>query len=266
MEHYLSTNKKLWDARVGIHLDSDFYDKTGFLNGKLSLTSLEQELLGDIKGKTVLHLQCHFGMDTISLSRMGATATGIDFSKSAIATARQLAIEAGVNTDFVLSDVYDLPSVLNKEFDVVFTSFGVIGWLPDLDKWADIIYRFLKPGGKFVFVEFHPVVWMFDNYFKKIQYSYFKQDAIREIEEGTYADKEAPLHLESITWNHSLGEVMQSLLNKKIELEDFGEYDYSPYNCFNGTVEVAPGQYCIQSLEKKIPMMYSVIGHKSTGK
>lgn len=266
MENYLSTNKSLWDARVGIHLDSDFYDKVAFLKGKLSLTTIEQELLGDIKGKSILHLQCHFGMDTISLSRMGSIATGIDFSENAIATAKQLAIEAGEKTEFILCDVYGLPSVLKKNYDIVFTSFGVIGWLPDLDKWANIIQQFLKPGGKFVFVEFHPVVWIFDNHFKEIQYSYFNREAIRETEDGTYADKAASLHLDSITWNHGLSEVMQSLLNNNIEIVDFREYDYSPYNCFNETIEVAPGKYFIKTLQNKIPMTYSLVGQKKSGK
>ncbi len=266
MENYLKTNKKLWDARVGIHYNSEFYKLREFLNGKTSFSSLEEHLLGGVSGKSVLHLQCHFGMDTISLSRLGAKATGVDFSKKAIATAKKLASDCAEKTTFICSDIYELPLILKKRFDILYTSFGVIGWLPDLDKWAKIIQRYLKPGGKFVFAEFHPVVWMFDNDFKKIEYSYFNREPIRELEEGTYADKKASLHLESITWNHGLADVIQSLLDNKIEIVDFQEYDYSPYNCFNGTINIAPGKYCIRSLRGKIPMIYSITGRKKLGK
>ncbi len=266
MKKYLKTNSKLWDARVGIHVNSKFYDLEGFRKGQVSFTPLEKKLLGKVKGKTILHLQCHFGMDTISLSRLGAVATGVDFSEKAIATAIELAAACGEETKFILSDVYDLPTKLKKRFDIVFTSFGVIGWLPDLDKWAKVIRHFLKPGGRLVFAEFHPVVWMFDNHFKKIEYSYFNRETIKELEKGTYADKQAPLHLESITWNHSLGEVMQSLLDNKMEIVDFREYDYSPYNCFNDTIEVAPQKFCIKRLQNKIPMVYSIVGKRKSAK
>lgn len=262
MNDHISVNMKLWDERVGYHLNSGFYDKDGFLNGKISISDLEQELLGNISGKSILHLQCHFGMDTISLSRMGAIATGVDFSQKAINAAEKLTIETRQNAKFICSDIYDLPSVLDQKFNIVFTSFGVIGWLPDLNKWAGVIQHFLEPGGKFIIAEFHPVVWMFDNDFKKIEYSYFNERPIRELEEGTYADKNAPFQLESITWNHSLSEVMQSLMQHGIEITDFKEYDYSPYNCFNETIEIEPGKFNIKNLQHKIPMTYSITGQK----
>ena len=158
---YLEINRKSWNNRVDVHLKSDFYDVEGFLKGESSLNDIELGLLGDIKGKSILHLQCHFGQDTISLGRLGANVTGVDLSDKAIDHAKILAGKANVNATFICCDIYDLPAHLNEQFDIIFTSYGVIGWLPDMNKWAQIISNYLKPNGKFVFVEFHPIVWMF---------------------------------------------------------------------------------------------------------
>src|SRR5690606_35827712 len=170
--NYLQINKDSWNRRTAHHVESEFYDLKGFLSGNTSLNSIELELLGDIQGKSILHLQCHFGQDTISLSRLGAHVVGVDLSDKAIESAKQIAKETQSNTRFICCDIYDLPNHLDEKFDIVFTSYGVIGWLPDLGKWAEIISNYLKPNGQFVFVEFHPVVWMFDDNFEKIGYRY----------------------------------------------------------------------------------------------
>ena len=261
--NYLDINKKLWNNKVDVHLDSEFYDNDTFIAGANSLNSIELNLLGDLKGKSVLHLQCHFGQDTISLSRLGAQAHGIDLSDKAIDTARELADKVNTDTRFTCSDVYDLPNHLDEQFDIVYTSYGTIGWLPDLDKWAKIIQRYLKPGGKFIFVEFHPVVWMFDDDFKFVKYRYFKSEPIQESESGTYADRESNLEQEYVTWNHGMAEVIQSLLNNGLELKSLEEFDYSPYNCFNETVEIGPKKFRIKHLEDKIPMVYALEAVKS---
>ena len=166
--NYIEINRKSWNNRVETHLKSEFYDLDNFIKGKTSLNNIELELLGDLKGKSILHLQCHFGQDTISLCRLGANVTGVDLSDQAIESAIKIAKEANSNATFICCDIYDLPKHLDKQFDIVFTSYGTIGWLPDLDKWAKIVSQFLKPNGPFVFVEFHPVVWMFDDNFEKI--------------------------------------------------------------------------------------------------
>ena len=190
---YLEINRKSWNSRVDVHLKSDFYDVKGFLEGESSLNDIELDLLGDIKGKSILHLQCHFGQDTISLGRLGANVTGVDLSDKAIDNAKILAKKANVNATFICCDIYDLPTYLNEQFDIVFTSYGVIGWLPDMGKWAKIISNYLKPNGKFIFVEFHPILWVFDDDFKRIEYNYFNSGAIREIQDGTYTDGENDL-------------------------------------------------------------------------
>lgn len=216
---YLAKNKASWNKRTAVHVDSDFYDNETFIAGKSSLNSIELDLFGDVRGKKILHLQCHFGQDSISLSRMGAEVTGIDLSDQAIETARELAKKTAQSTKFVCSDVYDLPNHLDEKFDLVFTSYGTIGWLPDLDKWANIVQHFLKPSGQFIFAELHPVVWMFDDDFTKVGYNYFNDGPIVETESGTYADPNAKLDIENITWNHSLSEVISSLIDAGLTIE-----------------------------------------------
>lgn len=255
---YLTINKTAWNQRTIHHVASAFYDVPGFLAGKTSLNEIELKLLGDVHGKKILHLQCHFGQDSISLSRMGATVTGVDFSENAIAEAESLASKAGADTHFICSDIYSLTNKLTDKFDIVFTSYGTISWLPDLDAWAQIISGYLVPGGKFIFAEFHPVVWMFDNDFNAIVHPYAKSDAIVETEHGTYAEKDAPINLEMVTWNHSIAEVLQSLLKHSLRIESFEEFDYSPYNCFSGMLEFEPGKFRVEKLGNKIPMVYAL--------
>lgn len=259
---YKEINRQSWNKRVEPHIKSEFYNNAAFLEGKTSLKEIELALLPDLKGKSVLHLQCHFGQDSISMSRMGASVTGVDLSDKAILEARKLAKQANCDTRFICSDVYELPDQLDEQFDFVFTSYGVIGWLPDIEKWAEIIQRFLKPGGQLIFVEFHPVVWMFDDDFTKITHRYFNSDPIIENQEGTYAEKDAEIKSENITWNHGMAEVVQALLNKGIEIQAMKEYDYSPYDCLTHLEEFEAGKYRVKHLDDKIPMVYSIVGRK----
>lgn len=265
MEHnldYLNSNKQTWNNKTDVHIASEFYDMQGFLEGKSTLNSIELELLGNIKGKSILHLQCHFGQDTMTFSRMGAKATGVDLSDKAIERAREFASKLNLDTNFVCCDIYDTPKYIDEKFDVVFTSYGTIGWFPDLDKWAKVISHFLKPEGKFIMADFHPVVWMYDNDFKDIYYNYFNIEPIIENEEGTYADKEAKISAQTMTWNHPTSELLNSLINNGLEINCFNEYDYSPYNCFNHTEEFEPNKFRIKHFGNKIPMIYSIKASK----
>lgn len=262
-ENYLEINRQAWNAKTEVHVNSDFYDMEGFLKGNSSLKNIELDILGDIKGKSILHLQCHFGQDTLSLARMGASkVTGVDLSDSAIKKASALASDLNLNASFLCCDLYDLPQHLNEQFDIVFTTYGTIGWLPDLDKWANLVYQFLKPGGQFVFVEFHPFVWMFDNTFDQIIYSYFKNEAIIETENGTYADKEAPLTLSTVSWNHGISEVCNNLLKHHLAIELLNEYNYSPYNVFHDMEEYEPGKFRIKKFGDHLPLVYAIRAKK----
>lgn len=260
--NYIEINRQSWNNRTETHLKSEFYNLDGFLKGETSLNSIELDLLGDVKGKSILHLQCHFGQDSISLSRLGAKVTGVDLSDKAIESARKIALELDADTEFICCDLYDLENHLDQQFDIVFTSYGTITWLPDLNRWGQLIEKFLKPNGRFVFVEFHPVVWMFDDHFDKIGYSYFNTAPIVETENGIYADKNAAITQSYVSWNHSMSEVLSGLLSNSLTLEAMREFDYSPYNCFNETVEFEPKKYRIKHLENKIPMVYSIVAKK----
>jgi len=260
--NYIEINKETWNKKTEIHVQSEFYDMKSFLNGNTSLNEIELKLIGDVKGKRILHLQCHFGQDTISLQKLGASVVGIDLSDKAIETAKEIATQLNSDSTFICCNIYDLPNYLNEEFDIVYTSYGTISWLPDMDKWAKIISQFLKPNGKFIFVEFHPVVWMFDDAFEKVGYDYFNSGDIIETENGTYADKSAPITQTSINWNHSISEVVTALLKNGLTLNALEEYDYSPYNCFANTIEIEPKKYRIKHIEKKIPMVYALVATK----
>jgi ubiquinone/menaquinone biosynthesis C-methylase UbiE len=259
MMDYLKINKDSWNQRVEPHLVSDFYNVEAFKKGKSSLNSIELDLLGDVSGKSILHLQCHFGQDTMSLSRMGAKCVGVDFSDKAIQSAEEIRDELALDTRFICQDILSLDStVLNEKFDIVFTSYGTIGWLPDINKWAEVVRSFLKDDGQFVIAEFHPVIWMFDDDVKKVTYSYFNRQVIEETEEGSYTDKSEHLRTKFLSWNHSLTEVFNALKSNGMQMTDFHEFDYSPYNCFKDMVEPEAGRFMIKGNENKFPMVYSM--------
>lgn len=255
-------NRTLWNERVQHHLASRMYDMEGFLAGRNSLGVRELALLGDVQDKALLHLQCHFGQDTLSLARMGALATGLDLSDKAIDEARKLARRMDLEADFIAANVLDFQPALEGRFDIVFTSFGVLGWLPELDGWARHIHRYLKPGGKLVLVEFHPVVWMFDSAFTGVAHSYFNRARIEEVEAGTYADTAAPINLPSHSWNHGIGETVSALLHAGLRILHLDETDGSPHDCFANTVQGRDGLFRITGLEGKIPMTYELVAER----
>jgi 2-polyprenyl-3-methyl-5-hydroxy-6-metoxy-1,4-benzoquinol methylase len=262
---FTSINRRLWNDKVNYHVASAMYNVPGFIAGNDSLNKIEIDLLGDLQGKRILHLQCHFGLDSLSLARRGAQhVTGVDMSDKGIDKARELAetINLTASTRFICCNIYDLQEHLscdpNELFDIVFTSYGVTTWLPDMDKWASLISQYLKPNGTFIIAEFHPVICMFNEPFSSIEESYFKQNAIISQCQGTYADRDAPISNPSIEWNHSLSEVLQSLINHNLRIDVVQEFDYSPYDCFLNSVKTEDGFYQIKGLEKKIPIIYAI--------
>jgi 2-polyprenyl-3-methyl-5-hydroxy-6-metoxy-1,4-benzoquinol methylase len=257
-KEFFNANKEQWNKRTAVHKDSAFYDVAGFKAGKNMLTPIELNELGNVKGKKMLHLQCHFGLDSLCWARMGADVTGVDLSDAAVDEAKKLNDECGLDAKFICCNVYDLKGYLNGQFDIVFTSYGVIGWLPDLDKWASIISSYLKPGGIFYMAEFHPVVWMFDDEFTHIQYAYENREVIVTDNYGTYTDRNAAIAGKEYGWNHSISEVLNALIKYGLQIKLFNEFMYSPYACFNNTIQGADGNWYIKGMEGKIPMVYSV--------
>lgn len=261
--NWLEANRKLWNKRTGIHVNSEFYNLNDFKKGTHALCKTELQELGNVKGKSLLHLQCHFGMDTLSWAMKGAKVTGIDFSDEAIAKAKELTAEMKMEAQFICCNVYDAPEHNLPKHDIVFTSYGTIGWLPDLYKWAEVIAGSLKTGGIFYMIDFHPVVWMLDNNFTFIKHSYFNKEVIKETENGTYAEENADINLENYGWNHSTSDLLNALINNGLRLEFYNEHDFSHYNCFANTVKINDKMWQIKGLEGKIPMMYSLKAVKS---
>jgi ubiquinone/menaquinone biosynthesis C-methylase UbiE len=257
-QSYFEENKKSWNKRTAVHKDSAFYDLASFKNGRSSLNRIELEELGDVKGKTLLHLQCHFGMDTMSWAREGATCVGVDLSDEAVKLAKEINDELELQTEFICCNVYDLKQHLDKKFDIVFTSYGTIGWLPDLDAWAEIVSHFLKPGGTFYIADFHPVLWMMDENFEQIKYNYFNTETITEEISGTYTDRSAPIKSTEHGWNHPFAEIFNALIKQDLRIEQFNEFPYSPYNCFNNLEKGDDDMWRIKGMQEKMPMMYSI--------
>ncbi len=257
-KHYFDANRSLWNQRTAVHKDSSFYNLAGFKAGENVLTPIELNEVGDVTGKRMLHLQCHFGMDSLDWARRGAEVTGVDLSDAAITEAKKLNDELGLNATFICCNVYDLKDDLDEKFDIVFTSYGVVGWLPDLNTWAALIAYYLKPGGIFYMAEFHPVVWMFDDEFTHIKYYYDNRELIITENEGTYTDRDADIKGKEYSWNHSISEVLNALIQAGLKIELFNEFMYSPYPCFRNLIETETGKWQIKGMEGKIPMVYSI--------
>jgi SAM-dependent methyltransferase len=208
-----------------------------FKAGENSLKHIELSELGSVAARSLLHLQCHFGLDTLSWARLGAKATGVDFSPEAIRIARSLAQELGLAAEFHCAELSELPSVLRGSFDIVFTSYGVLCWLSDLNRWANLIAQYLNPGGVFYMVEFHPLLDMFDDDGRKLRYSYFP-DSQPLAFEGTasYASSEPHEPITHYQWYHNLGEVITALAAAGLRIEFFHEFPYCVYADGGGKV------------------------------
>ncbi|TKJ42946.1 SAM-dependent methyltransferase [candidate division TA06 bacterium B3_TA06] len=262
MDEYINANRRHWNELVEIHAKSKFYDVEGFKAGRLTLDRIEQEGVGDVKGKSLLHLQCHFGMDTLSFARLGAEVTGIDFSTKAIRLARDLSSELGLNASFVCSEIYDLPKKLSGEFDIVFTSYGVLPWLPDLKRWAEVITHFLKPGGIFYIVESHPFAHVFNDgnvSDLQVHYPYFAKAPMRFDEHGSYADAEGTLeHTVHYEWMHPMSEIISSLIAAGLTIQSLKEYPFTPYKMLPFMKQDQEGWWRLPDGREDVPLLFSL--------
>lgn len=254
---YLKVNQDAWNQRTNIHVTSEFYDVNGFLDGKTSLKDIELAELSDVSGKSLLHLQCHFGLDTLSWARLGARVTGVDLSTTAINYARELSEQSAQHAEFICTDVYSFGENSHAQYDIVFTSYGALCWLPDINRWAKVVADHLKAGGTFFIAEFHPY------YDLHVGYNYFHQDEPDIEQQGTYTENTDANEHTLMTWAHPLGDVISALINAGIEIKQLKEYPYSPYNCFDGMKEEEPGKFIIRSKDgNPIPLVYSITGIK----
>lgn len=253
---YLQVNRVAWDARTAVHVDSAFYDVPGFIGGKSSLREIELRELTEVRGKSLLHLQCHFGLDSLSWARQGAVVTGVDLSPAAIAQARQLSDRAAVPATFVCEDVYSFGESTQGRFEVVYTSYGAVCWLPDVGRWARAVARCLSPGGIFYMAEFHPIVDLMTGY------SYFHKSEPDVEEEGTYTENGESDKTTMAVWSHPLGTVISALIAAGIDVQFVHEFPYSPYDCFKGLVEREPGRFTLDHDDNDVPLVYSIRGTK----
>lgn len=255
---YFQVNKTTWNKKVKVHAKSEMYDLEAFKKGKSSLMQYELDALGDVNEKSLLHLQCHFGQDTLSWSRMGAKCVGVDISNEGIKLAQQLNEELNLDAEFVCCNVLDTSDYVRDKFDIVFTSYGTIGWLPDLKPWAKMIFERLKNGGVFYIAEFHPIVWMFDYSEGKpiMKYGYMQDEVIYEEYEGTYANQSSKMISKEYGWNHGLGEVITALSEAGFNIEYLKEHDESPYNVLPDLIETRSGNYVTK--DKLYPLIFEI--------
>jgi SAM-dependent methyltransferase len=268
MDKFTQANQDLWNELVPIHAASELYNLKGFKAGESTLSPIDLEEVGDVAGKSLLHLQCHFGLDTLSWARLGARVTGVDFSEKAITLARSLSRELGIEAQFICADVYDLPRVLEEQFDIVYTSGGVLCWLKDLGAWAGIIARHLKPGGIFYLRDSHPFLNVFDNERETteltVRYSYFHKTApMRWRPNGSYADPSAKVQNPSFEWTHSLGDIVNSLTAAGLRIEFLHEFPFLFYEHFSFMEKGADGAWRLKGKENTIPLMFSLRAMKT---
>jgi SAM-dependent methyltransferase len=256
--HYFNVNKTTWNTKVAIHAKSDLYSMAAFKAGKTSLMPYELKALGDVRGKSLLHLQCHFGQDTLSWARLGALCTGVDLSDEGVKLAKQLNNELLLNAEFVCCNVLETSEYISDTFDVVFTSYGAIGWLPDLKPWAKMISERLKPGGVFYIVEFHPILWMYDyaDGASELKYHYNQNEVIYDEYKGTYAEQSSKMISKEYGWNHGLGEVINALTEAGLHIDYLNEYNKSPYDIFPNLIKIESGLYKMK--DQLFPMLFEI--------
>ncbi len=266
MQSEMAVNQLYWDEAVEIHLQSAFYDVDGFRAGRCTLPSIALSELGDVSGQQVLHLQCHFGMDSLSLARRGAEVTGLDYSGAAVTVARALAKEIDVAARFVESNLYDARAAIADCFDLVFTSWGVLGWLPDLGEWARIIAHFLKPGGRFYILEGHPALHWFDDRAGTAAapltaiYPYRGDGRPERYDEpGTYTDGGEPMvNTEKYFWRHSLGDIVSAIAAAGLRIEFLHEHPVVAWKALPALVQGGDGYWRTRPDCPDLPLSFSL--------
>ncbi|WP_298208602.1 class I SAM-dependent methyltransferase [Ferrimicrobium sp.] len=262
----IAANLAWWDERAALHAGSAFYRVDELINGESALDSFEIEELPNEVGNSLLHLQCHIGTDTISWARRGFQVTGVDFSAPALAQARRIAQACGITATWSVSDVYNAPDVLGRQFDVVYTGKGALTWLDDLRSWAQVVNQLLNPGGYLYLVEFHPITWILpeDNWTIANDYFTDGQPYIETDPGGSYAAPDEVTH-SNITaeWQHTVGEIISCIAGAGLTIEWFHEYDYTHF-AQNSLLERSSNgrRYRLPRGMPRLPLLYSLRARK----
>lgn len=263
-------NRLWWDERVAPHVDAPSYNTGRILERTPNTMALERAELGDVSGKSLLHMQCHFGLDTLSWALYGADVTGLDFSSEAVKAAQDIATKAGIEARFIETNILEADKILDERFDVVFTSWGVLGWLPDHERWAEVAAHFVKPGGTFYIAEIHPVTWMFDDEDetriptdKPVYhglYDYFNTPQPIEItDEGSYAvASQSFSHSHTHEWAFDLGRIISLLIKAGLQIEFVHEHPFACFQAWPCMVEGADGNWTLPKGWPNMPLSFSI--------
>ena len=270
-DRYRAANRARWDESVAVHVASEFYGVDRFLAGESTLLPLDLEEVGDVSGKSLLHLQCHFGLDTLSWARLGTQVVGVDFAPSAVGTAREIAERAGLRAEFVESELYASPEALADRlatFDIVYVNLGALCWLPDIAGWARVCAGFLKDGGRLYLRDVHPITQTLDDESAagelRLRYPYFEMAQPQHwVGDQDYADDSASLaHRDSFEWNHSLGEIATAVIDAGLQVEFLHEQDWTVYRALPWLVETERGIWRLPerdgSADQRLPLMFSL--------
>ena len=269
MEDYAEINRANWDERAPAHAASPDYAVDRFASDPAHLSDVvrfDLPLLGDIAGLRGVHLQCHIGTDTISLARLGASMTGLDFSNASLTQARRIAGLAGADVRFVQAEVYDALTVLEPaSFDLVYTGIGALGWLPDIARWAAVVAGLLRPGGRLFIREGHPMLWALEDSrpdgLLVVEYPYFEREEPMVFDEGgTYVETDAVFtHNRTHEWNHGLGEIMTALMTAGVDVTGFAEHDSVPWEALPGQMErIGGGEWRLADRPWRLPHTYTL--------
>jgi 2-polyprenyl-3-methyl-5-hydroxy-6-metoxy-1,4-benzoquinol methylase len=265
LDEFRQVNQVHWNERTHIHAASRLYDIDSYIADPHKISDVVQfdaADLGNVRGYTLLHLQCHIGTDTLSLARLGATVTGIDFSPDAIETARKLSVDCGTPARFEVAELYDTPHVINDRFDIVYTGVGALTWLPDIAAWGRVVATMLKPGGMLFVRDFHPMLWTIDDRQDTealvVTYPYFETQPVRFENEYTYSDGDRLTHTVNYEWNHGLGEIVMSLIDNGLQLNLLREHKIAESRNLPCMVPDADGRWRLPHNEDRLPLMYTI--------
>lgn len=270
IDEFRQANLDNWNERAEVHAASRFYDLESYVKDqrKLSKTvEFDRTELGDVSGKTLLHLQCHIGSDTLSWARLGATVTGVDFSENSIAIARKLSKDCGTPGRFVMSELYDTPDVVREQFDIVYTGVGALVWLPDIAGWASVVSKMLTPGGTFYVRDGHPMMQTIDERndgLLVVRHPYFEiREPNRFESDDTYTDGPRLTPAVNYEWNHGLGEIVTSLIEAGLQIEFLHEHRFTEYRAFPSCVRIDDGIWRFPEHPERLPLMVSLRACKS---
>ena len=272
LDEFRKANLDSWNERADVHASSKFYNLQRYVDDPnyLSITvEFDRTEIGDVRGKTLLHLQCHIGTDTVSMARLGAVATGVDFSEASINVARKLSKDCGTPARFEVAELYDTPNVIDEQFDIVYTGTGALVWLPDIKGWAQVVSKMLKPSGTLYVRDSHPMAHTVDDERKDeqlvIEYQYFEtKDGSRFENDVTYTDGPG-LSKKTVNyeWSHGLGETVTALIDSGLRIDFLHEQQFAEYHAFPACVGNGKGHWRFDEHPERLPLMFSIKATKT---